>query len=281
MSGVSNPIESRAADFGGTETLAQTLILGDVTGASSGIFFSDGDGANFASSSEIAFSSTINPLGPKDLFINRQGVNILGIGSTSGSIDGTIHVATLKAFILDTVIPEILSIAPTTATAIILGATTILNDALGVAGLITASGNMQVPDSQKIILGTSGVFKQGGLTALTDGVATTVFSVESANGDMPGISIDYTIQSADGSAAQVEKGIVQFAFVDLPGGITSATPGVTAVQALSSGTLTVTWSVVTTDDGDIEIQVNADTSLTPITHQIRWGATISNDVEII
>ena len=47
MSFLSNPFGGGTTIIGsgGGETLADTLLLGDVTGAASGIFFSDGDDA--------------------------------------------------------------------------------------------------------------------------------------------------------------------------------------------------------------------------------------------
>ena len=92
MSSICNPIPGGGGGGGGGETLDQTLILGDLTGASSGIYFSAGDGANFASNSELAFSSTVNPFGAQDIFINRQSAGTIGIGAAAGDALGTLNV---------------------------------------------------------------------------------------------------------------------------------------------------------------------------------------------
>ena len=161
---------------------------------------------------------------------------------------------------------------------------------IGAAGTLTINGgalsletgtNFVVKDDVPVKYGTTGdILTSGELTTLTDGVATTVFSVVMADGDMAGLHIVYTIQSTDGSDAQAESGTVLISVVDLAGGVTASTPGEVSVQALSAGTLTSTWTVDTTDDGSIEIQLNADTSLTPSTHVIRWKATYTGDVSL-
>lgn len=143
---------------------------------------------------------------------------------------------------------------------------------------------LRARDDACLQFGTSAdMVRQGELTALADnGSPDTVFSIISANGDMPGVEIVYTIQSTDGTDAATEQGTVRVAMVDLAG-VVEATLAETSVQELSAGitTLTTTWSVDTTDDGVIEIRVNADVSdITPTTHQVRWIATHSGDVVI-
>ncbi len=140
---------------------------------------------------------------------------------------------------------------------------------------------IQVEDDKHLTLGSGAdVFQQGETTTLTDGSATTVLSVVTADGDMPGLVINYTVQSTDGTEYQAESGTVQIAIVDDAGGVVASTPGETSVQALSSGTLTTVWSVVTTDDQSIEVQLTATSSLTTTTHQIRWHAVVSGDVTL-
>lgn len=97
MSFISNPIPSIVTPTG-AESLQDTLLIGDITGVSSGIYFSDGDGANFASSSPIQWSSTTNPFGNKDVFISRGAVGRLNLGTTPGAQDGTL---TLSAVLGD------------------------------------------------------------------------------------------------------------------------------------------------------------------------------------
>lgn len=141
--------------------------------------------------------------------------------------------------------------------------------------------NMTLVDDLRVAHGSGeDVFQQGELTTLTDGSATTVFSVVTGDGDMAGLVVNYTIQATDGTEYQSESGTVRIAIVDDAGGVVASTPGESSVQALSSGTLTSAWTVVTTDDQSIEVQLNATSSLTTTTCQVRWHAVYSGDVTL-
>ncbi len=147
----------------------------------------------------------------------------------------------------------------------------------------TGSGDLHMGDDGEIVHGDGrDVFQLGETTTgLTSGSAQTVFSVVSADGDMAGLTITYTIQVSTATPEyQSEHGTVQVAFVDKSTGVTAATPSEMSVQALSAGTLTSTWSVVTTDDQSIEIQVNPTTSLSTPTIQVRWHVIATGDVTI-
>jgi len=77
---------------GGTSSLEDVLTQGDFTGVSSGIFFSDGDNVVLASSSNISWSSTINPFGLRDVYIERASIGFIDINTTlGGSGDGTLR----------------------------------------------------------------------------------------------------------------------------------------------------------------------------------------------
>jgi len=98
MSFISNPFGGGVTIIGGSggnETLAATLLLGDVTGASSGIFFSDGDGANLASTSKILWSDSTNPFGTQDLRARRVASGIFeldGNGNPGELVVATGHI---------------------------------------------------------------------------------------------------------------------------------------------------------------------------------------------
>lgn len=149
------------------------------------------------------------------------------------------------------------------------------------AGSTSSGTSLTMSDDDATVYGTSAdVFAQGELSSLTDGSATTVFSVVMGDGDMAGLAISYTIQFSDGSEYQSEHGEVLLAIVDDAGGVVASVPVETSTQALSTGTLTSTWAVTTTDDQSIEVTVDADTSLTPTTNQIRWHVIASGDVTL-
>ncbi len=88
MSSISNPIIGGAT--GGNEDLAETLLLGDVTGLSSGIFFSAGDNATLSSTSELVWTTTTNPFGAQDAGIVRSGVASLQLTDGANGLGGLI-----------------------------------------------------------------------------------------------------------------------------------------------------------------------------------------------
>jgi len=146
---------------------------------------------------------------------------------------------------------------------------------------MTMSSHVLMVDDKVLKYGSSEDMKVSGeLTTLTDGSATTVLSVVTGDGDNAGITIDYTIDMSDGTENQAQMGQVIVAIVDDAGGVV-ASIGDTKQQALSSGTLTTTWTVVTTDDQSIEIQCNATSSLTTTTSVVRWKATYPGNVSIV
>ena len=298
-SGNGGPVEIYGGDNTGTANGGGIEIAG---GAASGGGKTGGDvSVNAGSGSAGATDGAVN-VGvtiASAVNIGRSGVTTTFPGTTNATItDGVISSTGLGAA---TAIK--LGAGSVTTPAITFGETdTGIYGAAGLVGLVmdgaaalyiqssqivatkivTSQGGMVVADDKRIAYGTgTDVFQQGELTSLTDGSATTVFSVVMANGDMAGIKIDYTIQMTDATEYQSECGTVHIAIVDDAGGVVASTPGVTAVQALSSGTLGVAWTVVTTDDQSVEIQCNANSSLTTSTSQIRWLATCSGDVTLV
>jgi len=124
------------------------------------------------------------------------------------------------------------------------------------------------------------VFTEGNLSLLVDNSATEVFSVVTGDGDMAGITISYTVESSDGTETQAEHGEILIAIIDDAGGADAAIAE-TSVQVISdASTLTTDWAVTTTDDQSLEITLDADTSLTPTTFQVRWHIISSGNVTI-
>jgi len=97
---------------------------------------------------------------------------------------------------------------------------------------------------------------------LTDGSATNLFEVALAAGQMCGGIIRYSIEASDGTEYQVDSGTVAFSAVNKAASYTTPTPvSAGSVQALSAGTLALTWA--TTSGADkVTISVNANSSLT-------------------
>lgn len=138
-------------------------------------------------------------------------------------------------------------------------------------------------DDKQFQFGSSGTdrFLQGELTVLTDGVATEFVAIQSALGDAGGVVITYTVKVTTATGVQQsETGTVTISTVDGAGGVTASNIGEVSEPALEAGTLTTTFAVDTTDDGDLEITCNADTSLTPTAMSISWTCNASGDVTL-
>ena len=110
----------------------------------------------------------------------------------------------------------------------------------------------------------------GGQVDITDNSAVTVAVVALAAGARCGGTITYTIEATDaGGDHQSLSGQVQFAAVN-KGGVYTTSIAEDAVQgsALSAGTLTDTWTI-TTGASLINVQLNANSSLTPTTLRVQ------------
>lgn len=236
-----------ASPSGGSETLAQTLVFGNTTGGtdlevSSGDVLLLPDGT--AGAPALAFAADADGTGTG---MRRPGADVIDF-VTNGNRRLEIQAAGVFVDVM-----------------------------------LTPQAHIRMQDSIELRLGlTDDVRLSGELVALTDGSATTALSIQSSNGDMGGVEIIYTIQSTDGVDAATEQGRVQVSTTDLAGGITESVSEV-STQTFSAGisSLATTWACSTTDDGSLEVTVNADVvGITPTTHQIRLAAFVSGDVTV-
>jgi hypothetical protein len=100
--------------------------------------------------------------------------------------------------------------------------------------------------------------------ALTDNTATSLFEVALPTLKMAGGTIKATIQCTDGTDMQSYTQLVTYAAVNKAAAYTTTitTDAGNDAKAVSAGTLTTTWSILT-GTNKITIQLTADTSLTP------------------
>ena len=115
----------------------------------------------------------------------------------------------------------------------------------------------------------------GCMQALTNNSATAVCNCTLASNSNLGVIISYCIEVTNGSDYQVERGMVTFTGVNKGGSFTMGTPSKFGnLQSLSSGTLTITWSI--TGANPAVIKCNANSSLTPSTGYPRLTYHIEN-----
>ena len=109
---------------------------------------------------------------------------------------------------------------------------------------------------------------------LADNVAETVLTIPLTTLTAAGLTVFYTIEAADATDIQCERGIVNISAVNKGGVYTSLVTIVSSSPALSAGTLGVGWAI-TTGTNEVYLQVTANTSLTPTT--LRLWAHYFND----
>lgn len=106
---------------------------------------------------------------------------------------------------------------------------------------------------------------QGGEIALTDDTATTVARIALSSGGAMGGTLTVVCIATDGTDHQAVTEVIRWAAVNKAGTITASIDAADAeiVSALSTGTLTTAWTAVDAGGGNLDLQVQANTSLTP------------------
>jgi hypothetical protein len=138
------------------------------------------------------------------------------------------------------------------------GASTVLTNN-GSGGLSWAAGSSLTRVSQ-------------GQKTLTDNTATSLVTFALTSGSMSGGTIQYLVESSDGTELQSESGSVVFSFVNKSASYTTGVTPHDTQNVASSGTLAVTWDI-TTGTNLVNVRVNANTSLTPTTLRITYVLT--------
>lgn len=111
-------------------------------------------------------------------------------------------------------------------------------------------------------------------TGLTDASANSIFEIALVTTTYTGGTIEWTCVADDGAAYQVRSGITTWAAVNLGGVYTTDVDEIGGSVAVSSGTLTGTWSILT-GTNKITLQFTPTSSLTPTTLSV--FCTIKNN----
>lgn len=119
-------------------------------------------------------------------------------------------------------------------------------------------------------------YVNGSQKILTDGAATGIITITSRTNSFVGGTLDYTIESSDGTEHQVLSGIVTYSCVNTNGvwyAKTATEAAGNQATAVTSGTLTTAWTITDAASGgstNVTINCNANTSLVPTTLRIFW-----------
>jgi hypothetical protein len=147
-------------------------------------------------------------------------------------------------------------------------------------------GNVQIQTSPSIATGTTvQTLETRGLVVarqftLVDNTVATFATLILGNDTGGGGTIHYCVRASDATNEQLECGAIDFGGVDITAGAGGETcPAPTKIgtpfQALSSGTLTTTFSATTGTDL-CNLRITADTSLTPTSLSIKYSVTHNN-----
>lgn len=120
--------------------------------------------------------------------------------------------------------------------------------------------------STSVVVGVSG-WEQSKIiprdaVSLTDASANTIFSLTLISGARKGGTIKWECSCTDGTEHQLRTGITTFAAVNKGGVYTTDVDEIGGSIALSAGTLTGTWSILT-GTNEISLQFTPTSSLTP------------------
>jgi hypothetical protein len=250
-------------------TASQLDIACNNTGATSG----DSTLGIDASSTNGTATINIGTTNADGINIGTNAVLASGTDSAFTFTDGTIqasgsvaiHSSTTSALILDSGTTGAISIGVDGTNAKTLnldsGTTGDLNVGTSAFAKAVTVGNTTAGTT--LALKAEGYQTINGVVALTDNTATTILTVALATGEQSGGSMRYTVYADDATDFQTYTRNLTWAAVNKAGTITvDVDNGTPTSQANSAGTLTVTLGS-TTGASLFNIQVTADTSLTP------------------
>ncbi len=147
-------------------------------------------------------------------------------------------------------------------------------------GFSTGLGRALVSVKKAGVSGSSGAnlnsfvdgFIPGGFKILSDNVTTTLIHATVGAGIVAAFYIFYAVEVFNGTDLQIETGREDIAVYNKAGVYTSSIIEVKGINIHSAGSLAVVWTVT---DG-VDIQVNANSSLTPVAGYPRINFAILN-----
>lgn len=140
------------------------------------------------------------------------------------------------------------------------------------AALTATTGTFTNMTTSGVVTNTGSVQGTATAKALTESSATIFATLTVSSGSRVGGFVRYTIDADDGTDFQARSGYLPFSAVNKAGTITCTVGTVTSaseVVAVSSGTLTNTFTCADATGGVLNLLANATSSLTQTTLEIR------------
>jgi hypothetical protein len=134
---------------------------------------------------------------------------------------------------------------------------------------LSIDGNGHVRDSA----GTQRFIPNSTAKAIVDASATTLFTVPIAQSSAIGGIIHYQVYNTDGTDFQCLTGQVAYSSVNKAGTLTSTITNLTTVdaKAVSSGTLTLAWTMAEDTADVVSIKLQPTGSLTETTYNVTYN----------
>ncbi len=205
-----------------------------------------------------------------DTYLWRPGTTEAALGSTTSLGDGTLRLARVRA-------------APVT------GTNTAGNSLTLEAGPGTGTGRPGDYNVRTSPEGSSGSTAQtlrdrlhlhGPKRVLVDGTATTVYSPALSAGTTDGGEIIVTITATDGTDFETITQTVTYSVANKAGSYSTDIDVTGESHVETSGTLTLTWSIVS-GTNSYDIKVNADSSLSSPTITAKYARFTNGDQNIV
>lgn len=140
---------------------------------------------------------------------------------------------------------------------------------------ITAGGALRPAASLQDTNAVSRLVFKATPKTIVDGSPTSLFTVPIAQGSAIGGSLDFSVFATDGTDHQTISGIATFASVNKAGTLTSTITYVAAneAKAVSSGTLTLAFTMAEDTADVVTVKVQPTGSLTETTYNIIFTVT--------
>lgn len=136
------------------------------------------------------------------------------------------------------------------------------------SGNITMASGARVKDSS----GVSRVVPNPTAKTIVDGSATALFTVPIAQGASVGGTIAFHVFASDGTDHQAMSGVANYASVNKAGTLTNAITNLTTTdaKAVSTGTITLAWTMAEDTADVVTIKLQPTGSLTETTYNVTY-----------
>lgn len=254
-----------------TVTFGSKPIVLDIANRGTAAVFIDDDGT--ASASDTTSTKLESCEGILMEFPQASGPDSIGV--ITGSSTATVNVAAyfiVGNAALDTFHQKITRYALSPSCA------TLTNERL--TGTLTVDGASTLTG---VVTAPAGIQGNATVKALTAASATNFTLVSVASGSYVAGYIPYSIEATDATDYQARSGVLVFSAVNKAGTVTCTVATVTSaveVAAVSSGTLTNTFTCADSTSNGVLIKANAASSLTETVLQIRYRVNIAGTATV-